>query len=566
MKQLSNASLLLVCLLLSCNGKKAGPPQALIDQMNLKRGSVISCSPAGEKYGQVNFDMSCDEKVKNDFNLAIELLHSFEYDEAEKVFAKVIDQSPGCAMAYWGVAMCNFHPLWSPPTQPELIKGSKAIAIANSIGKLPARESAYINAIGAYYNNWDKTLHRNRCLNFEKAMEQLQLNYPADKEAAIFYALALDAAAEPTDKTFARQKKAGAILTTLYPAQPGHPGIVHYIIHTYDYPGLAQSGLDAARKYASVAPSSAHALHMPSHIFTRLGLWDECISSNTAAVTAAKCYGEAAGTKGNWSEELHGLDYLVYAYLQKGDNVMAKKYVDYLNAINSVDPPDFKAAYAFASSPCRLVLENKDWQQAATIPMHGANIAWTKFPWQEAIIHFARCLGATHIKNIAVANAELVKLQQLHDTLQLQKDAYRAGLVAVQINTAKAWIALATAQPAIAVNLMKLAADMEDSTEKSPVSPGEILPARELLGDMFFQLGQYQNALAAYEVALKKSPNRFNSLYGAGMAAQKMNNSNEALSYYQQLLRITDAKSTRRELESSRSYLNKAVILNVPAE
>jgi len=568
MKHLSNTSLalgFLFCVLLSCNGKTTGPAQALIDGMNLKRGTVISCGDPNKKFGELNFDMSCDGKVKADFNLAIELLHSFEYDEAEKMFAKVIDVAPDCAMAYWGVAMSNFHPLWSPPTQSELIKGSKAVAIANGIGKIPTREAAYINAIGAYYNNWDKTVHRNRCLNFEKAMEQLHLNYPDDKEAAIFYALALDAAAEPTDKTFAKQIKAGKILTALYPAEPGHPGIVHYIIHTYDYPGLAQLGLDAARKYASVAPSSAHALHMPSHIFTRLGLWDECITSNTGSVTAAKCYGEAAGTKGNWSEELHGLDYLVYAYLQKGDNVMAKKYIDYLNDINSVDPPDFKAAYAFAASPSRFVLENKNWQQAATLPLYGANITWTKFPWQEAIIHFTRCIGATHIKDIAVANTELAMLQQLHDTLQLQKDTYRAGLVAVQINTAKAWMALATVQPLAAVHLMKLAADMEDSTEKSPVSPGEILPARELLGDMLLQLGQYQNALTAYEVALKKSPNRFNSLYGAGMAAQKLNETDKAKTYYQQLLTITDATTNRPEIESARSFLAKGIVLNVPA-
>ena len=277
-------------LMISCKEKNTAPSKDLINQLNLKRGKVISCGAGDQQFGSVNFEITCDEKTKKDFNLAIELLHSFEYDESEKVFAKIIDEAPGCAMAYWGVAMCNFHPLWNPPTEAELQKGAKAIEIANSITTKSERESAYINAIASFYKDWNKTDHHTRCDNFEKAMEKLHLTYPDDKEAAIFYALALDAAADPTDKTYANQKKAGEILNALYSDEPNHPGIIHYIIHTYDYPELAILALPAARKYAAVAPSSAHALHMPSHIFTRLGLWDECINSNLESVDAAKCY------------------------------------------------------------------------------------------------------------------------------------------------------------------------------------------------------------------------------------------------------------------------------------
>ena len=237
----------------------------------LKKGAIISCSGDEQQFGSVDFEIKGDEKTRKDFDLAVALLHSFEYDEAEKVFARVIDKAPGCAMAYWGVAMCNFHALWTAPTEAELVKGSRAIAIAEAIPNKSARETAYINAIASFYTDWNKISHPERCTRYEKAMEQVQQQYPGDKEAAVFYALALDASANPLDKTYSNQKKAAALLHTLYRAEPTHPGIIHYIIHTYDYPGLADSALDAARKYAAVAPASAHALHMPSHIFTRLG-------------------------------------------------------------------------------------------------------------------------------------------------------------------------------------------------------------------------------------------------------------------------------------------------------
>ena len=547
---------LLSVIMLSCKSKNPSPSKEVINQLNLKRGEVISCGPPDEQFGSVDFEMTCNEKAKKDFNLAIELLHSFEYDEAEKAFAKVIYETPECAMAYWGVAMCNFHPLWNAPTEAELQKGAKAIAIANSINAKSARESGYINAIGLFYKDWNKKDHHTRCVYFEKAMEQLHTKYADDHEAAIFYALALDAAADPRDKTYANQKKAGDILNALYAIEPNHPGIIHYIIHTYDYPGLAVLALPAAKKYAAVAPSSAHALHMPSHIFTRLGLWDEAIHSNLQSIAAAKCYAESADIPGHSDEELHGMDYLVYAYLQKGDNKLAEEQVKYLNTIKAVYPADFKVAYAFAAIPSRYLLENKKWTEAAALQIPPANISWNEFPWQEAIIHFTRLLGEVHIGKMVDAKSELIQLNRLRDTLAKQKDSYKSEEVEIQIKTGEAWIQFESANKTNAVNIMKLAADMEDSTEKHPVTPGEVLPARELLGDMLLQINQNEEALKVYEAVLKKIPNRFNSLYNAGVAAEKCGNKQKTVFYFKRLLTIVDtANSDRPEVIAIRSFL-----------
>jgi hypothetical protein len=541
---------------ISCNTKNKEPSKEAINAINLKRGAVISCSPSGAEFGSVEFEMSCSGKIKDDFNLAAKLLHSFEYDEAEKVFARIIDEAPECAMAYWGVAMSNFHPLWTPPSQAELMKGVKAIEIAQSIAKKTKREEAYINAIAAFYIGWDKADHLSRCVNFEKSMEHLYKEYPNDKEAAVFYALALNAAADPADKSFAKQKKAGAILNSLYPGEPNHPGIVHYIIHTYDAPELAALALPAARKYANVAPSSAHALHMPSHIFTRLGLWDECISSNIASVSSAQCYAKEAGIKGHWDEELHGLDYLVYAYLQKGENDHAKKQWDYLKTITEVYPLNFKVAYAFASIPSRYVLENKLWSEAASLTIHYKNFPWENFPWQKAMIHFTRLMGAAQTGNITAAKAELKALDSIHRKLLEQKDAYKANQVQVQVKAGEAWIKFKEGKNDEALMLMNFAAGLEDKTEKHPVTPGEVIPARELLGDMLLQMNKPGMALAAYEENLKKHPNRFNGLYGAALAAERNHDLQKANTYFHLLAGIANSPDSKRpELETVRLFL-----------
>ena len=549
--------IILSLLPLSCLKKKAGPSAAVIKEMNLKRGAVISCGPSEQQFGSVAFKISSRQNLQSDFNFALTLLHSFEYEEAEKVFAKIIDKYPDCAMAYWGVAMANFHPLWTPPAEPELKKGAKAITIAQSLAPKTTREAYYINAIGAFYQDWDKVDHKTRCLCFEKGMEFLYTKYPHDKEAAIFYALALNAAADPEDKAFKKQKKAGAILTSLYPEEPNHPGIVHYLIHTYDYPELAAMALPAARKYASVAPSSAHALHMPSHIFTRLGLWQESINANLVSVSAAQCYAQQAGIKGHWDEEIHGLDYLVYAYLQTGDNKLAKEQWDYLKTIKDVYPVNFKVAYAFAAVPARYVLENKLWEEAANLKSPAADFPWQDYPWQKAIIHFTRLLGLVHTGNTASAYQELKVLQQLYSTLTGQKDFYKANQVQIQIKAGEAWLQFKEGKKKEALLLMTAAADLEDKTEKHPVTPGEVTPARELLGEMLLQMDKPEQALAAFEANLQKHPNRFNGLYGAGLAAEKAGDPDKATFYYRQLLStVGSVKSDRSELTTIKLFLN----------
>lgn len=548
-------SAIIVVVCFSCKNKKTAPSASLIKDMRLKRGDIITCGPADQQLGTVAFDITGTAQAKEDFRLGLKLLHSFEYDESEKVFARIIDADPTCVMAFWGIAMSNFHPLWDPATPPELKKGAQAVALARTITNKTEKETDYINAIGAFYDQYDKLDHKTRCNNFEKATEKLFTKYPADKEAAIFYALALDAAASPADKSFTKQKKAGSILTGLYPNNPNHPGIVHYIIHTYDYPELAANALPAARQYASVAPSSAHALHMPSHIFTRLGLWDECIRSNRASINSAQCYAQSSGIKGHWDEELHGLDYLMYGYLQKGDNDSAKMQWDYLKTIREIHPINFKVAYAFAAIPSRFVLENKMWPAANALQLDTANIPWQNFPWQNAIYYFARLMGAVHTNNMAVAKTALIELQRLHDTLVARKLTYNAGQVAIQLKTAQAWMQLRQGNDNEALSLMHEAADMEDKTGKHPVTPGEVLPARELLGDMLVQMKKWNPALEAYEASLKTHPNRFNSLYGAGLAAEKAGLTEKAQNYYRALINTSQPRSDRAEIKTAKQFL-----------
>jgi len=507
-------------LLICCNNNKVG--SELSKTIDLKKGPVISCGPQdGEIFGSVSFNAAVPSRSQKDFNTAIALLHSFEYDEAEKMFAKVIDEAPGCAMAYWGVAMSNFHPLWNPPSQTELQKGLQVVQVARSIKNKTRRESDYIEAIAQFYEHADEIDHRSRVLKFEKAMADVYRQYPDDKEAAVFYALALNAAVDPEDKTYSRQRKALGLLEPVFQQQPLHPGIAHYIIHNMDYPGLAELALPAARKYASIAPASAHAQHMPSHIFTRLGLWDECIKSNLVSVSSAQCYAEKAKLV-HWDEELHGLDYLVYAYLQKKDDASAKQQLDYLESIHEVSPANFKVAYAFAAVPARYALERKDWKMAAGLQLHEANFSWKDFPWQEAIIHFAKLLGNVHLNNLSYAENELTRLKALYQNLLTQKNkAIEAAQVDVQIQTSEAWIELKKGNKQKAKELMIAAADKEDAMEKHPVTPGSVLPARELLGEMLLELNEPGLAIEVFEEDLKINPNRRNGMIGLNSARQK---------------------------------------------
>jgi hypothetical protein len=537
-------AVLFIVFLISCRERKQPMLAKEISAINLKTGDVILCGPDDKGVGKVSFIISGDDTLTKQFNFAVALLHSFEYDEAEKAFAKIIQYDQHCAMAYWGVAMCNFHPLWTPPETPELTKGQKALEIAKSIDLKTTREADYINALLAYYNDWEKLDHRTRCNKYEEAMKALSEKYPNDKEATIFYALSLDAAADPADKTYAKQKKAGQILNGLYPNAPYHPGIIHYIIHTYDYPELAEQALAAAQKYASVASASAHAQHMPSHIFTRLGMWDESIQSNLASISAAQCYAENSGIKGHWDEELHAMDYVVYAYLQKKDLKRAKEQWDHLNTFSQVSPPNLKGAYTFAAIPVRYVLENRLWKEATRLTTTPAGFPMQQFPWQRAIIHFARGLGFIHTNKVDSAKNELAVMNQLRNDLLAKKETYKANQVDIQIKAIEGWILLKQGNKAAALERMTLAADMEDKTEKHPVTPGEVLPARELLGDMYLEIKDSEQALEAYQAALEKHPNRYNGLNGASRSAALCGKKDLADYYSKLIAAITSSKNT----------------------
>ena len=558
MKKMFPRYVLLAMVIISCGDeKKKTFVKGLAD---LKRGELISCGPQdGEVFGTVSFTASVPEALKTDFNMAVALLHSFEYDEAQKMFAKVIDRAPECAMAYWGVAMSNFHSLWAPPGPAELQLGKQAVDLARSIKNKTKREADYIEAIGQFYDTYTEEAHRSRVLKFTKAMERLYLDYPDDREAAVFYALALNASADPKDKTYANQKKAMSILQPIFEQQPLHPGIAHYIIHNCDYPELAHLALPAARKYAAIASASAHAQHMPSHIFTRLGLWQENINSNLVSANAAKCYAEKAGIRGHWDEELHAMDYLVYSYLQKAKDDSAAQQVAYLRTIKEVYPLNFKTAYAFAAIPARYYLERKQWKDAANYQLHPVKYPWEKFSWQKGIFHFTRLLGNIKTGNKAGAAAELDSLNGLYRQLQSEKEKTReAAQVMVQIKTGEAWLSLLNKDPDKAVTIMMEAADLEDGMEKHPVTPGAVIPARELLGDMFHGLGKHHEALKAYEMVLLNSPNRLNALYGAGVSAKEKGEKQKALQYFQKLIEISgENKSSRKEVLQAKTYLRQ---------
>ena len=461
-------------------------------------------------------------------------------------------------MAYWGVAMSIYHALWFAPEENDLKKGSSILKIAESI---PAseRERDYLNAIGAYYKDWEKVDHKTRASTYEKMMEKIYNKYEEDTEAAIFYALALNSIADPTDGNYTNQRKAGSILESILPNQPNHPGIAHYIIHNYDNPVLAPQALPTARKYAQIAPSSAHAQHMPSHIFTRLGLWDESIQSNLSSSSAAVCYAEAMELKGHWFEEIHSMDYLVYAYLQRGDNAKAMEQYQHLKSINKVELSNaFAIAYPFAAIPARLALENKQWDKASNLEVHDSELSWEMFPWQKSILHFARALGAAHTKDYVAFEKELGVLKTLRKELLDKGDSYKANQVMIEIKASQAWQHFTKGNQEEALALMQEAADMEDNTTKHPVTPGEVLPARELLGDLLLAMNNPSEALEAYKEDLKAHPNRFNGIYGAAIAAKESGNQEKAKMYFEQLLLLTkNTESDRPELEEANKYLSQ---------
>ena len=516
----------------------------------------------GEKIGKVNFVVSCSTEAQKQFNRAVAWLHSFEYGESERAFNDIATIEPKCGMAHWGVAMSLYHQLWAPPSPAELEKGARAAQKAKQIGAKTQRERDYIDAIAPFFDDWERVDHSTRAARYEHAMEQVYLRYPSDREAGVFYALALNAAAlaaSPMDKNYAKQKKAAAILNRMLRLQPEHPGVAHYLIHSYDYPPLAHFALAAARRYAGIAPSSAHALHMPSHIFTRLGLWDEDIATNIKSENAAKDYAGKNHLAGTWDDQLHAMDYLAYAYLQQARDREARAVLDELKAIRKTDPESFKCAYSFAAIPARWALERRNWSEAADLKVEPVDFPWQRFQWAEAITHFARAIGAARIGDTNRARVAVEKLAEVKRQLVGAKENYDwATQVEIQCRTAAAWLAKAEGKNGEALRLMRSAADLEDSTDKHPVTPGAVLPARELLGDLYLELNQPAEALREYESSLVGSPNRLNGLYGAGHAAQLAGDDSKARVFYQKMVRIcAGGDASRAELQRARKFLEK---------
>jgi hypothetical protein len=509
-----------------------------------------------EKLGTVSFQTSCTAQAQPLFNRAVALLHSFEFSRAIAGFNAALNADPACAMADWGIALSRWSNFFAPGVRPAgvLRQGQDAVTQAKAIGLKTARETAYVEAVSQLYVNVENSDQPARLLAYRDRMAALAADYPDDSEASIFYALSLAAAASPADKTYADLLKSGAILEKLFAAAPDHPGLAHYIIHSYDVPPLAEHALAAARRYAIIAPASPHALHMPSHTFTRLGLWQESIESNLAAA-------EVARREGVTAEELHSMDYRAYAYLQTGQDGAARQLLDALpevrarfdpNAIGS-GAPGSAGVFALAAIPARYALERGAWPDAAKLVAQAS-----RYLYPEAMTYYAKAIGATRIGDRATARGAIEGLRAIRDRLAQQEEPYWAGQTAIQLRSASAWLAFAEGRPMEALAEMRAAAEMEDATEKSAVTPGPLAPARELVGEMLLQMKEPASALKEFEATLEHEPNRFRALSGAARSALLAGNREKARSYYATLLKVCERADTpgRADLVEARRVVS----------
>ena len=494
---------------------------------------------SGERLGVVHFSTSCNEKAQKEFDRAVALLHSFEFSQAVAGFNAALKSDPACGVAYWGIALSD----WSNPFAPgakdksQLQAGRAAADQGATTGAKTERERDYIAAASALYGNFENTPQQARLIAYRDAMQALASKYADDHEAQIFYALAIAASEDPADKIYAGRLKAGAILEKLFEEEPNHPGLAHYIIHTYDVPPLAGRALVAARRYSEIAPDAPHALHMPSHTFTRTGSWTDSIRSNVAAAAAAKRDGETA-------EELHASDYEVYAYLQTGQDEAARRVVSSLAEIESRFDPNKVVSgaaspsvgyFALAAIPARYALERGDWKQAAQL-----TVRETPFPHTEAITWFARGLGSARLGQAKAAYESAAALKKIRERLNSSGEKYWALQVEIEEHEVRAWALRAEAQNENALREMRLAAELEDGTEKSAVTPGPLAPARELLGEMLLAVNEPALALAEFEATLKKEPGRFRALYGAGRAAKMAGRAEASRGYFRELVKTCE--------------------------
>ncbi len=546
--------------------------------------------PPGDlnKVGKVTFPTSCDAKVQGEFKRGVALLHSFFYNEARSVFEGVTKQDPNCAIGFWGIAMTLYHPLWAPPTPEEMAAGVQAVDQARKATAKSEREQVFIDSVAAFYETKepaeppakgkgkgkakakasakDKAVgqschgptggHPGRAQAYTAALAKAHEQNPDDEEIGAFYALALLGSAVPADIELKNQKQAAAVLEKFWAKRKDHPGVAHYLIHAYDFPPLAKQGLPAAMEYASIAPRVPHALHMPSHIFIRLGMWKEAIDSNIASADAARAYTAQKVPDATSFEELHADDYLVYAYLQTGQESKAEAIVKKTAGVKKTFPPkDFAAAYAMGAIPARFAIERHAWKEAAALTVPEMEF-WATFPFTEAHIEYARGMGSARSGDVEGAKKALVRLGELRDATKDPKFGYFKNHLELQHQAVTAWVAKAEGKKDDAVKIMSKAADMEDKLGKHPVSPGPVYPIREQLGELLLELERPADALAAFQASLALSPHRFYGIYGAARAAHLAKKDDEARTYYTQLVAIAGSGDAQgAELAQAKEFL-----------
>jgi hypothetical protein len=501
---------------------------------------------ADQQLGNVHFETSCNQVAQRRFDRAMRYQHSYWYGAAREVFEEALKADADCAMAQWGIALTLMDNPHSAIPRPNLAPGLAAIQKAKAMNAKTERERDYIDALMLMYVDYDKVGHTQRMRLMRDAQEKIAAKYPKDDEAQIAYAITLNTSADLNDKTYAQQSKGAAILEPISRRLPQHPGVTHYLIHLYDYPSTAQKGLDAANRYAKIAPAAPHAQHMPSHIYTRVGYWKQSIDSNIASVKAAK----AEKSVGNY---LHGQDYMVYAHLQLGQDQEARAVLDDMKSAQNFNPNISGGNYALAASPARYAMERGDWNGAAQLPVRPNSFAYVM-----AISHFARAVGAARAGNAEAAKADIAKLAELRDKLREAKDGYWAEIVGIQEQAATAWVLNAEGNFDAALKTMSAAADAEDKTEKSAVTPGPLAPARELLGEMLLERGMAKEALAAFEATKAKEPNRFRGYAGAAKAAEKLGDRATAKANYEKLIGLVGkTQSDRAEVRAAYQFLGK---------
>lgn len=499
-----------------------------------------------KKLGTIHFETSCSPEAQKLFDRGLLYQHSFWYRASQKFFEDTLKADPRCGIAYWGIAQSLLANPFNPTPAKNLVEGLDATQKGKEVGAKTQRERDLIEAMGTFYMDFDRLDQRTRAQAYVKAMAEAASRHPDDDEVQIYYALALNIAASPSDKTYVNQLNAAAILEPISKRRPQHPGVAHYLIHTYDYPALAGKGLDAALRYARIAEAAPHAQHMPSHIFTRVGYWNESIVSNSTAAKLAKTSKEA-------DDQLHASDYMVYAYLQLGRDREARELIDEMSAVTGYNPERNTGPFALTASPARYFVERGDWTGAAQLQLRPV-----KFGYIDAITLFARALGNSQTGNLDAARADLAKLIEIRSKLLDGKDAYWSGQVGIQAQVVAAWVLFAEGKHEAALNDMRAAANAEDKTEKATVTPGPLAPARELLGAMLLQAGMAKEALAAFQATLTKEPNRLAATIGAATAAKNSGDATKAQEYYAKAVALTVAADpVRPAIKDARAFMAK---------